>query len=191
MHLGLSEILELVEKEENLEKKIEILRKWDTTVLRDLFIFTFHPNIKFLLPEGNIPEGIYKLNPMPHCEGILYSEMKKMYIFVEGGNPNLSQLKREHLWISLLEKVDAKDSMLLINMKDKKLPYLSVTPELINLAFPDLLPLDLIQEHKKIKEIIPKKEENKIIENKEELKEVKIVKKKSKGKEELKMTEKV
>ena len=63
-----------------------------------------------------------------------------MYLFVEGGNPSLKQLRRESLFVQLLETVSADDAKLLLAIKDKYLPYPGVTPDIIKEAFPGLLP---------------------------------------------------
>jgi hypothetical protein len=63
-----------------------------------------------------------------------------MYLFVEGGNPNLSQLKREQIFIELLESVDPQDAELLVSVKDKKLPYKNINRNLIEKTYPGLIP---------------------------------------------------
>lgn len=77
-----------------------------------------NPNVKWLLPEGDPP---YK--PAQHEEwGILYQESRRMYLFLEGGHPDLSQLKREKIFIEVLESVHPDDAKFLLMIKDKKLP---------------------------------------------------------------------
>ena len=45
-----------------------------------------------------------------------------MYLFLEGGHPTLPQLKREKLFIEVLESVHPDDAKFLLLLKDKKLP---------------------------------------------------------------------
>ena len=97
--------------------------------------YAFDPNIKFLLPEGDPP---YKPCEFVDQEGRLYAEAKKLYLYVEGGNPNLTKLKRESLFIQLIESVDKNDATLLCSVKDKKLPFKSLNQSIIKQAFPDL-----------------------------------------------------
>jgi hypothetical protein len=59
-------------------------------------------------------------------------------LFIEGGNPNLNQIKRESLFISVLENVHPEDAKLLLSMKEKKLPYSGLNSKLILKAFPGL-----------------------------------------------------
>lgn len=140
MKYSISEILEAADSHTNIEDKAQILRQNDSTTLRDIFIYTYHPNIEFLLPKGLTPNEVWTLNKYPDSEGVLYTEIKKFYLFVKGGNDRITPLKREQLWINLLEKLDAKDAILVQYVKDKSLPYPGITPEVINLAFPELLP---------------------------------------------------
>jgi hypothetical protein len=58
---------------------------------------------------------------------------------MEGGNPNLKPIKREQIFIQMLEAVSADDAQLLIAMKDKKSPYKNITKDIVNEAFPGLL----------------------------------------------------
>ena len=72
-------------------------------------------------------------------QNILYSEYRRLYLFTKNGNPNLKQIRRESLFIELLESVDKDDAKLLLHMKDKNLPYPGVTKDIINKAFPGLI----------------------------------------------------
>lgn len=63
-------------------------------------------------------------------------------MFVEGGNPNLKPVRREFLFIQLLESIDSEDAKLLLAVKEKKLPFKGITEKTVRQAFPDLLPLE-------------------------------------------------
>lgn len=97
--------------------------------------YAFDPNIKFLLPEGAPP---YKPCEFLDQEGRLYAEAKKLYLYVEGGNPNLTKLKRESLFIQLIESIDKDDAVLICSVKDKKLPFKTLTSSIVKQAFPNL-----------------------------------------------------
>ena len=120
MKLMISEILENTSKLKTKEEQINYLRKNDNTPLRIIIQSALHPQVKFLLPEGAPP---FTPCPTGEAQGMLFSEARKMYLFVEGSNVNLNKTKRENLFITMLESVDPKDAELLIAMKDKKLPY--------------------------------------------------------------------
>jgi len=136
MKLGVAETLKMVSNLNTEEERVVMLQKNHSVPLVNILKGAFDPGIKWLLPDGDPP---YKPNNLHDQEGSLYSQARKLYLFVEGGNPNLNQLKREALFIELLETVDHEDAKLLIAMKDKKIPYPNITASLVNKAFPGLL----------------------------------------------------
>ena len=69
----------------------------------------------------------------------LMSEARRLYLFIRGGNPNLTKIKREALYIELLESIHPEDAKLLISIKDKKIPYKGITLKIIKEAFPILI----------------------------------------------------
>lgn len=99
--------------------------------------YTFSPTAKWLVPEGEPP---YKpLAEGTDVEGRFYSELRRLYLFIEGDRDtqkNLKQVRREQLFIDLLESIDPKDAKLLIAMKDGKLPFKGITKKLTMEAFP-------------------------------------------------------
>jgi hypothetical protein len=58
---------------------------------------------------------------------------------VEGGNPNLKQIRREFLFIQLLETLSPKEAQLMASVKDKKLPFKGISEKLVQEAFPGLI----------------------------------------------------
>ena len=69
---------------------------------------------------------------------MLYTEARRLYLFIEGGNPNLTQLKRESMFVDLLQSINPEDAKLLISIKDKKLPYKGLSSKTVLKAFPGL-----------------------------------------------------
>jgi len=61
-------------------------------------------------------------------------------MFIEGANPNMKQVKREQLFIDILQAVDPEDADLLVAMKDKTSPYKGLTKDVVYAAFPELFP---------------------------------------------------
>lgn len=137
MKLGVAEILKKASALKSKEDKINFLRSNDNFALRTILQGALDPRIKWLLPPGEVP---YKKNDLPDLQGTLYSEARRLYLFVEGGSPGLTQLRRETLFIELMESLDSEDSELLVSVKDKKIPYKGITPALIKEAFPGLIP---------------------------------------------------
>ncbi|NBR23641.1 MAG: hypothetical protein EBU08_07695 [Micrococcales bacterium] len=136
------ELLEEVSKCKKTDEKIQKLREVDNAALRTILKYAFEPAIKFALPIGSPP---YKPCQFVDQEARLYSEIRRLYLFCEGGNPNLSKVKRETLYIQLIESIDPNDAVLLNHVKDKKLPFKGITPKIVNEAFPNLI---TIQEQK-------------------------------------------
>jgi len=118
---SLGVIFKKVSEQKNKKDKIEILQKHDHQGLRIMLELLLDDNIKWALPEGPLP---YTPNKQLDCEGQLYTELRRMYLFVEGGHPTLQQRKRELLFIQLLEAVTPADAELLLAMKDHKAPKL-------------------------------------------------------------------
>lgn len=135
--LSISEVLKRANDLENLQERKAFLLEHDSPAIQTILRCVFDDNIKFLLPKGKAP---YKPTEFDNQESRLYSEMRKMYLFVEGGNPNLAQVKREQIFIELLETIDRQDAELLVAVKDKKLPYKNITRNLIEKTYPGLIP---------------------------------------------------
>src|SRR5205814_231471 len=73
-------------------------------------------------------------------EGHLNAWIRKFYLFVEGGNPNLNQGKREQMYIDMLETIGLADAEMMIAVKDKCLPWPEITYDLVAAAYPGMLP---------------------------------------------------
>ena len=136
MRLSISEILDRVSKAKTKQEKLDLFRQHDNPVLRSVLKHTLDKSIVFDLPEGAPP---YRPSDHVESQGMLYSEARKLYLFVKDGHPGLTNLKRESLFITMLESVDPKDAELLIGMKDKKLPYKGINVALVTEAFPGLI----------------------------------------------------
>ena len=136
MKLSVSEILKKASEIPNQGARVDWLRRHDSQALRYVIAGALDPKIKWLLPEGEPP---YRPNDLVDQQHRLYTESRKFYLFIEGGNPNLKSLRREALFIELLESLDPADAKLLLAIKDKRMPYPGITTEVANLAFPGLI----------------------------------------------------
>ncbi len=128
-------ILEFTAKLPNEQEQIKCLQANDNSAIRTILKFCFDPNIKWLLPEGDPP---YKACEYPNLENMMYSEARRLYLFVEGGNPNLKPLKRESMFVDLLQCITPEDAKLLCSIKDKKLPFKGLKATTVQKAFPGL-----------------------------------------------------
>ena len=134
----LFEILDLVSKQRSSEKKVEILREYETDALKTIFIWNFDESVISMLPEGDVP---YKENEVPvgtdHTS--LRREHKNLYHFVKGGNDSLSQIRRETMFIQILEGLHPDEAKILCLVKDKKLSsQYKITKEIVTQAYPDV-----------------------------------------------------
>ena len=53
-----SEILDLVHKAKTKNKKVEILRKYNSDAFRMIIKSSFDPEIRWTMPEGNVPYAV-------------------------------------------------------------------------------------------------------------------------------------
>jgi hypothetical protein len=137
MRVGIAEFLENVSKLKKRAEKIEVLKANDSFHIRTILQGAFDPRIRWQLPAGVPP---YNPTTLVDQENVLIHSCRKLIYFVEGGSPGLKQLKRESMFIELLETVSPSDAKLLCAIKDKKLPYKGITADIVREAFPDLLP---------------------------------------------------
>jgi hypothetical protein len=129
----LSEIISEVESSKHNKHKVEILKAHDSVALRSILNVALNPNVRMLLPEGAPP---YKVNEFDERLR-LYSEYKKLHYLVAGGSGDqIHPMKREQIFIDLLESVPKEEAALLLRMKDRDI---RIKPEIVREAFPGLL----------------------------------------------------
>tara|TARA_B100001996_G_scaffold150047_1_gene114166 strand:+ start:635 stop:1084 length:450 start_codon:yes stop_codon:yes gene_type:complete len=134
-----SEVLDAVHKAKTKDKKIEVLKQYDSKALRYCLIWNYDESLKSAIPEGDVP---YEPNPSPTIESQskLASEYKTLYNFIEGGNYELTNTRREVLFIQLLEALNPGEAEVLCLAKDKKLgrKYRCSFP-VVKEAYPDIV----------------------------------------------------
>jgi hypothetical protein len=136
MKYSISELLQQCSKLSSTKDKVAFLQANDCEPLRAILFYALDPRARWALPVGAPP---YKPCEFPDQHGRLYTEARKLYMFIEGGNPNLHPMKREQLFIRLLESIDPDDAKLLCSVKDKKIPYKGINKAVVNAAFPGLI----------------------------------------------------
>ena len=132
------EILELVDKQRTKTKKIEILKEYDDLALKAILIWNFDPTAISVIPEGPVP---YKENEVPvgtdHTS--LRREWKNLYHFVKGGNDRLSAIRRETMFIQMLEGLHPEEAKIICLVKDKNLESrFKITYDIVQQAYPDI-----------------------------------------------------
>lgn len=144
MKLSISEILELVDGAPTKASKKQTLLDYASPQLITILRHFFDPTVKFLLPE----KIDYEECDLPDQEGVLYTNCRILYLFVERGHPNLSQRRREELFKQFLSGLAPADARLMLALKDKKMPYASINRKLVKEAFPDIFSKPLYPKEK-------------------------------------------
>ena len=132
------EILEYVSKQRSKAKKVDALKEYRNDALTAILIWNFDDTVVSLLPEGHVP---YKENEVPvgtdHTS--LRREWKNLYHFVRGGNNTLTSLRRETMFIQILEGLHPEEARILCLIKDKQLQTrYKITYDIVREAYPDI-----------------------------------------------------
>jgi len=132
--LSLAEIVNTARKAETVEEKVAVLKRNQSQQLKDLLALMCDERWTFDLPETAPP---YNESVINESHGLLYREMRKMPYFVEqrAEGKGLNRIRKEALFIQILEAVDKDDAKLVLRMTSKQ-PYPDLAPEVINQAFP-------------------------------------------------------
>ena len=134
------EILDLVSEQRTKAKRVDILKEYRDDSLTAILIWNFDDRVQSAVPDGQVP---YKENEVPvgtdHTS--LRREWKQLYHFIKGGNDTLSGLRRESMFIQLLEGLHPKEAEIICLVKDKELEevYPKVTLDVVKEAFPDIV----------------------------------------------------
>ena len=132
------EVLELVDSQRTKAKKIQILQEYADDALKAILIWNFDPTAISVLPEGPVP---YKENEVPvgtdHTS--LRREWKNLYHFLKGGNDTLSTMRRETMFIQMLEGLHPEEAKIICLVKDKDLESrYKITYDMVQQAYPDI-----------------------------------------------------
>lgn len=136
--LLISEVLQKVSNAKTRAEKIELLKRFNTQALRSILIWNFDESVKSAIPEGEVP---FTPNDAPkgteHTR--LLKEQRNLYRFIKGGDNSLKQMKREQLFIQMLEGLHQEEAELLCLVKDKLLQdKYRITKAVVEEAFPQI-----------------------------------------------------
>ena len=132
----ISEIFTKINNAKDKPKKIEVLRQYDSPGMRMILKGAFDPKIEWDLPVGDPP---YISNEAPAGTEHTYLEVeaKRLYNFAVGGNDQLNKIRKETLFIQMLEGLHADEAKVLIDVKNKSLnkTFKGLTSEMVKEAF--------------------------------------------------------
>ena len=136
MVVAIAEILKKTAELKTKEEKVEWLRQNNSLTLRNILILTYDKNKSLLLPPSEPP---YTPSESHENQGMLYNQSRKLKYFVEGFSPpDVHQIKREQIFIEMLESVHKDDAKVLIQMILRK-PFKGITKAIINEAFGEII----------------------------------------------------
>ena len=162
------EIFDLASKQRSKAKKVEVLQKYNHDALRMLLIWNFDESVQSALPDGVVPysgyaeqttqsgnlstkiteearrmyeTGSFSIGTSDKsAKSTLRKECKHFYHFIKGGNNALSSIRRETMFINLLEGLHPLEAEILCLVKDKKLSdKYNITQEIVSEAFPQIV----------------------------------------------------
>ena len=118
------------------EEQGAFIRKNFNETLRQWLKVAFLPEYVFDLPEGAPP---YTPSAYLDQESNLYSETRRLYIFMVGSGDHVKQKQKESNFVQLLENLSPDDAVFLLAVKEKSLPF-GFDRGFIERQLPNLLP---------------------------------------------------
>ena len=161
------EVLHLASKQRSKAKKVEVLKRYEDPSLKALFIWNFDETIISVLPEGEVPYTGYdeqttnsgtlttkishEVRKMHETGSFsmgtgdkqghttIRREYKNFYHFLKGGNDSLNNIRRETMFINILEGLHPLEAEIIVLVKDKNLETkYKITKEIVAEAYPDI-----------------------------------------------------
>lgn len=133
--LEVHEVFDKISNAKDREEKIQILKDNNHHAVRDIIKGGMDPNVKWLLPKGRPP---FKANVPESPPSSLLRENRKFAYIIEGGIET-TKVKRERIFIGILESIHPADAELVLNMVAKKIPVKGLTRKIVQEAYPGLL----------------------------------------------------
>ena len=161
------EVLHLASKQRSKAKKVEVLRRYEDPSLKALFIWNFDETVVSVLPEGDVPYTGY--DDQTSYSGTLSTriseEVRKMhetssfslgttdkqghttirreyvnfYHFLKGGNDAMNNIRRETMFINILEGLHPLEAEIITLVKDKNLESkYKISKDVVSEAYSDI-----------------------------------------------------
>ena len=161
------EVLSLLSKQRSKAKKIEVLKRYEHPSLKAILIWNFDESLRSALPEGEVPytgfeeqassngtlstkitEEVRRMHEMDsfsmgssdkNGHTTIRREFKHFYHFIRGGNDAMSAVRRETMFINILEGLHPLEAEIVCLVKDKKLgEKYKITKEIVAEAYSDI-----------------------------------------------------
>lgn len=161
------EIFDLVSRQRTKAKKVEALQKHACRELQMLLIWNYDESVVSELPEGDVPygepedqlqysgtlsESLAEKSREMYQNGnfslgssdssartTIRAQAKNFYHFLRGGNAGLSGMRRESMYINLLQSVHPLEAEILVLVKDGRLEEsYKISQEVVSEAFPEI-----------------------------------------------------
>jgi len=130
------DVVDGARKQKTVKEKVAFLQKYESIPLKGVLRLIYDEDIEFMVPDSKPP---YKENNLVDLDTMLYREARRLRIFFKGGGyDNLNQMRRESLFIQLLEDLYPGDAKLLSENMISHTPIKGLTRKTIEAAFPDL-----------------------------------------------------
>ena len=161
------EVLDAASKQRTKAKKIEVLKTYAHDSIMAILIWNFDETAISLLPEGDVPYGNTRednsmtgtlsdrindavgkmgelgttsLGSQDQGKASIRKEYTKFYNFLKGGNNGLSNLRRETMFINILEGLHPLEAEILVLVKDGRLTdKYKITKEIAGAAYPQIV----------------------------------------------------
>jgi hypothetical protein len=140
MPLNLAEILKKTTELKTRVEKVEWLQKNDSQALRNILVLMYGKGrFEFLIPQTRPP---FTLSEAHDNHAAWLRESRKLKYLVKGfGFDELNQIKRESVFIEMLENVHKDDAEIFVKML-KQETMKGITVRAINEAYGDIIPHD-------------------------------------------------
>jgi|TARA_R110000796_G_scaffold114385_1_gene226122 hypothetical protein len=133
---SLAEILKTASELKSKKDKVEFLRAKASKPLRNILKVTYDKTMELNIPNVAPP---YLPSVHPDSHGMLFRETRKLPYFVKGyDGDNIHPIRREALFIQMLEAVDPDDAKLLCDMIRQK-PLKGISLAVVIESFPGLI----------------------------------------------------
>lgn len=137
MRLDVWEVIEKVKKCRHKADAVKVLKDNESWALKDILRGTFETTLEWNLPGGEPPWTPCEPHNAPTN---LLKEHTQFVYFVKGfkESSRLTPVKRESIFLGLIEGIHPKDAQLVIDMINKQKPD-GVSRPMVEEAFPGLL----------------------------------------------------